>query len=74
MLRDDFSDLEMQRLNKLEQLRTMGGQEPYPLRSYKSHTNAGAVALLKKPKRMAAMCRLRWFWLADCARSAIWAS
>ena len=47
MLRDDFSDLEMQRLNKLEQLRTMG-QEPYPLRSYKSHTNAGAVALFEK--------------------------
>ena len=47
MLRDDFSDLEMQRLNKLEQLRAMG-QEPYPLRSYKSHTNAGAVALFEK--------------------------
>ena len=47
MLKDDFSDLEMQRLNKLEQLRAIG-QEPYPLRAHKSHTNASAVALFEK--------------------------
>ena len=59
MLRDDFSDLEMQRLNKLEQLRAMG-QEPYPLRSYKSHTNASAVALLKSRSGRQRV-PLRWF-------------
>lgn len=47
MLKDDFSDLEMQRLNKLEQLRAIG-QEPYPLRAHKSHTNASAVALFEQ--------------------------
>ena len=47
MLRDDFSDLEEQRLNKLEKLREQG-IEPYPTRSQKTHSNAAAVAAFEK--------------------------
>ena len=47
MLRDDFSELEEQRLNKLEKLREQG-IEPYPTRSHKSHSNADAIAAFEK--------------------------
>ena len=47
MLRDDFSELEEQRLNKLEKLREQG-IEPYPTRSQKTHSNAAAVAAFEK--------------------------
>lgn len=47
MLRDDFSELEEQRLNKLEKLREQG-IEPYPTRSHKSHSNAEAIAAFEK--------------------------
>lgn len=47
MLRDDFSELEEQRLNKLEKLREQG-IEPYPTRSHKSHSNADAIAEFEK--------------------------
>lgn len=47
MLTDDFSDLELQRLNKLQQMREKG-VEPYPTRSYKNSTNAEAVQAFEK--------------------------
>jgi len=47
MLRDDFSELEEQRLNKLGKLREQG-IEPYPTRSHKSHSNADAIAAFEK--------------------------
>lgn len=47
MLRDEFSELEMQRLNKLEQMRA-NGMEPFPTRSYKNCSNADAIAAFKK--------------------------
>jgi lysyl-tRNA synthetase class 2 len=47
MLRDDFSELEEQRLNKLEKLREQG-IEPYPTRSQKSHSNAAAISAFDK--------------------------
>jgi len=47
MLRDDFSELEEQRLNKLEKLREQG-IEPYPTRSQKTHSNAAAIAAFEK--------------------------
>lgn len=47
MLRDHFSELEEQRLNKLEKLRQQG-IEPYPTRSQKSHSNAAAIAAFEK--------------------------
>jgi len=47
MLRDEFSELEEQRLNKLEKLREQG-IEPYPTRSHKSHSNADAIAAFEK--------------------------
>lgn len=47
MLTDDFSDLELQRLNKLHQLRELG-LEPYPTRSYKNSSNAEAVKAFEK--------------------------
>jgi len=47
MLTDDFSDLELQRLNKLQQMREKG-VEPYPTRSYKNSSNAEAVQAFEK--------------------------
>jgi lysyl-tRNA synthetase class 2 len=47
MLKDEFSELEEQRLNKLEQLREQG-VEPFPTRSHKTHNNADAVAAFEK--------------------------
>ncbi|MDY0125419.1 MAG: lysine--tRNA ligase [Anaerolineaceae bacterium] len=47
MLRDDFSEIEEQRLNKLEKMRGQG-LEPYPTRSYKTHSNADAIATYEK--------------------------
>jgi len=47
MLKDDFSELENQRLNKLEQMREQG-METYPTRAHKTHFNAEAVAEFEK--------------------------
>lgn len=47
MLRDEFSEIEEQRLNKLEKMRGQG-LEPYPTRSYKTHSNADAITAYEK--------------------------
>ncbi len=47
MLKDDFSELENQRLNKLEQMREQG-IETYPTRAHKTHFNAEAIAEFEK--------------------------
>ena len=40
----ELNDLEQQRAEKLERLREAGG-EPYPRRSYRTHTTAEAIAV-----------------------------
>ena len=47
MIKDEFSDLEMQRLNKLEQMQEQG-LEPYPTRSRKTTNNADAIKAFEK--------------------------
>ena len=47
MLTDEFSELEEQRLNKLEKMREQG-VEPYPTRSHKDHSNADAIVAFEK--------------------------
>lgn len=47
MLRDEFSDLEMQRLHKLNELREQG-IEAYPTRSHKNSSNADAITAFEK--------------------------
>jgi len=47
MLKDEFSELEMQRLNKLNELREQG-IEAYPTRSHKNSSNADAIAAFEK--------------------------
>ena len=47
MIKDEFSDLEMQRLNKLEQMQEQG-LEPYPTRSRKTSNNADVIKAFEK--------------------------
>lgn len=47
MLKDEFSELERQRLNKLEQLRA-ADIEPFPTRAYKNCSNDEAIAAFEK--------------------------
>ncbi len=47
MLKDEFSELEMQRLNKLNELREQG-IEAYPTRSHKNSSNADAITAFEK--------------------------